>query len=118
MSACLPAGAVFADQGVADTSTVTFDLQAGSYDVTFEAVDRDPMLGCPFSIELIQQPPDPLSNGVVADASPTVTVPPRGGESGRFTLTASSGGRHYLRVSGTCAWNVAVYRSGPTARGW
>lgn len=105
---CSPPAIVFRDKGVADTSTVTFDLSAGAYTLDYVLADRDPLLGCSFGASLVRQPPDPLAPGLVVDKAEPVTVPARGESSGRFLLSARVDGTHYLRVAGTCAWEVAL----------
>ena len=107
--ACQGRAAVFHDSGVADTGTVLFDLRRGAVSVRYDVADREPFTGCTFRVALVRQPAhDPLAPGELGAESEDVRVEPRARLSGRQAFSVAQAGRHYLRIGGTCRWEVWI----------
>lgn len=109
LGGCVSPGKVFEDQGIADTSTVTFPLEHASYIASYTVRDWDPMAGCEFDLTLVRQPEDdPLAPGLPASSTHHVRLTPAGEASGRVAWTTAQAGQYYLRVGGRCQWVVSV----------
>lgn len=109
MSSCA-ATVVFEDRGVGDGSSEPWS-GAGPHAVEYFAADGEPWRGCQFGLEIRQQGPDPLSNGVAVATLPRQSVNPNATIRGRLTSPDFAPGEYFLLYAGdlNCAWEVRVY---------
>jgi hypothetical protein len=103
---------IFQDQGIGNGSSQLWS-GGGVHAIDYVAADREPWVGCVFGLEIVEQGPDPLSNGTAVATLANQRIQPNGNVGGRFTSPLLPRGDYYLRYTGdlSCEWNVRVYGS-------
>jgi hypothetical protein len=109
LSACAGA-AVFADAGVGNGDSTSFQVPGGQYAVEYEARDREPWFGCDFGVALVAPEDDPLAPGRVVATTDVIAVAPRGSAVAALTTEPMPEGEYFIRYLGSrpCDWAIRV----------
>lgn len=108
--ACGSFGSIYSSSGVADTTSPWLELPAGQYAIMFTASDREPWLGCEFGVDVARQPPDPLAPGVAVIPANEIRIRAKGQETGTIPVSIVEADTYFLRIHGTCEWEVHLSR--------